>query len=442
MQIRSVLPSRVAICLALACGLVVGANHPLRAAPPKKKPPGTPPIAAGGPALSPGGMPILPGRSPIALPGAANGSRRDSVDVDEILPTDNDRRMSVLADLHAKLGPAKRETTEALARLEQEQQKLAAILGQLAVAEGEALTLSMTLPQNANELANKNAALAVVAQRVQALKAESAAARRAVDVAARDFQAKAEALEKLRVRWFRLTDFFARLPREDHNRSIATFDAWLQAAPDDQAVHLARSVAYWNVGWLDKALEDLNPLIEAAGPGLSDCLAFQGLVLCQSKRDREGIASIAQAIKLDKSCVAAYVYRAQINLLHDRCDNAMRDLRLAQKIDPGHPEPQRLMALLQATCDKPPFKRDAAGALANAERARDLTKGRDWRSLEALAASYGENGKFDEASRTIDTAARLCSDANRARCENWKTQFEAHQPIRLSPRECAGIAGI
>ena len=97
-----------------------------------------------------------------------------------------------------------------------------------------------------------------------------------------------------------------------------------------------------------------------------------------------------------------------------------------------------MTAWLLAT-DPDPTVRNGAKALPLAQRATDISQGRNSRVLLALAAAYAENGDFVQAARTIEQANRLPDRSSAALMFELQRRYQAgvrfyyDKPLLLMP---------
>ena len=93
-----------------------------------------------------------------------------------------------------------------------------------------------------------------------------------------------------------------------------------------------------------------------------------------------------------------------------RAEEAHSHLQKALESAPNDAEAQKNMAWILATCPDARF-RNGAEAVKLAERANELTKGRNPVMAVTLAAAYAEVGRFSDAIKTAEVAYRLANDS-------------------------------
>ncbi len=87
---------------------------------------------------------------------------------------------------------------------------------------------------------------------------------------------------------------------------------------------------------------------------------------------------------------------------------ALTHFRAALALRPDWPQPMTEIAWVLATSPDA-SERNPAEALRLAQRAAELTSGREPIVLDALAAAYAANGNFDLAQKTVERAISIAS---------------------------------
>ena len=106
----------------------------------------------------------------------------------------------------------------------------------------------------------------------------------------------------------------------------------------------------------------------------------------------------------------------------------------AIRLDPGCAEAYNASAMIMAACPEAKF-RDGKGAVAFATRACELTKWKDPRFLNTLAAAQAEMGDFDAAVTSQKKAIELLTDQRQQ--DDYRSRlvlYQAKKPYRqISP---------
>ncbi|NOZ23361.1 MAG: tetratricopeptide repeat protein [Planctomycetes bacterium] len=189
------------------------------------------------------------------------------------------------------------------------------------------------------------------------------------------------------------------------DEAIACYSEALRLKPDYVHAHnnlggvwLAKKNAAKAIEHYRAALR-IQPSDEWAHFNLGRALAIQG-------KDNEAIAEYNKAIQLDPRDPQAHYDLAALLARQGDFARAIQHLTEAHRLRPNAIDPADRLAWLLATCPDPAL-RDGPRAVALAERACQLTRQRDPRLLDALAAAYAEAGRFDDAVQTGKRALRL-----------------------------------
>jgi len=113
--------------------------------------------------------------------------------------------------------------------------------------------------------------------------------------------------------------------------------------------------------------------------------------------------------------------------------NALRELRSAIEEEPNRVVSLRLASNLLATCPDSSL-RNGTEAVALADRARQLTNGKDPAVLDTLSAAYAEKGSFAQAIDTEEQAVDLATQegdvALAGRLKVHLARYESNEPLR------------
>jgi uncharacterized protein HemY len=99
-----------------------------------------------------------------------------------------------------------------------------------------------------------------------------------------------------------------------------------------------------------------------------------------------------------------------------------------------------LAASLLATCPASSI-RNGTQALALADKARQLTDGKDATILDTLSAAYAENGNFAQAEHVEETAIELAAQQGdgtlEARLKSHLARYSSNEALRIAPSKPA-----
>jgi tetratricopeptide (TPR) repeat protein len=173
----------------------------------------------------------------------------------------------------------------------------------------------------------------------------------------------------------------------------------------------------------------------ASDPGLSGLAhMYLGSSLAAQGRTAEGLPHLERALAISPSLKEAHGLLGEAYASQGRMADAARAFRTAAEALPDVPPILERAARLLATSPDDRI-RDGAAAVRFAERAAELTGGRDLQVLDTLAAAYAETGRFAVASATVGIAlqqARQLGNANAvAIFESRRAWYHAGRPLRL-----------
>ncbi len=158
-----------------------------------------------------------------------------------------------------------------------------------------------------------------------------------------------------------------------------------------------------------------------------------GFVHAEQGKYEEAQAHYAEAIRLQPGYVGAHYNLGVVLSRLGNCEAAKDHYALAIRLDPGFAEAYNASAFIMATHPDAKF-RDGKGAVAFATRACELTKWKDPRFLDTLAAAKAEAGDFDAAVSSQKRAIELLT--NERQKANYRSRLALYQgkkPYRELP---------
>ncbi|MGO8688515.1 MAG: tetratricopeptide repeat protein [Thermoguttaceae bacterium] len=153
-------------------------------------------------------------------------------------------------------------------------------------------------------------------------------------------------------------------------------------------------------------------------------------------RVNEAVGYLRQAARLEPEEKQFHYDLASALLVQGKIDEALAEFHKTIALDRDYAQPYNSIAWIRATHPAAEF-RNAAEAIAYAQRACKLSQNRDPHMLDTLAAAYARGGQFDKAVETARFAVALAKKAGDTELvaelrKHWK-QFDAHQPVRDVP---------
>ncbi len=160
-----------------------------------------------------------------------------------------------------------------------------------------------------------------------------------------------------------------------------------------------------------------------------------GLVQAQQGKYRDAAAHYIEAIRLQPGNVGAHLNLGNVLSRLGNYEAAQAHYSAAIQLDRGIAEAYNASALIMAACPEAKF-RDGKGAVALATRGCELTKWKDPRFLNTLAAAQAEVGDFDAAVTSQKKAIELLTDQRQQ--DDYRSRlvlYQAQKPYRqISPQ--------
>lgn len=172
--------------------------------------------------------------------------------------------------------------------------------------------------------------------------------------------------------------------------------AWVANVAAAQAAY-DQGVTHASQGRHDEAIAEYTKAIELF-PVYPDALYGRAESRRMKKQYSAALADYSEAIQLFPEFARAFSGRGLLRYEQREYPLAVADLEEAVRLNPDDPESLRMRAWIRAT--SPDIRlRNGPGAVADAERANELTGWKDGYFLAAAAAAYAEVGRFDDAVR-------------------------------------------
>jgi spermidine synthase len=170
----------------------------------------------------------------------------------------------------------------------------------------------------------------------------------------------------------------------------------------------------------------MNPKSVAAHTNLGNVLQAMG-------RIEEAIAEWETSLRLNPDSAPAHNNLAGNLYSLGRFRDAVEHWHAGLRLEPNRLTSLRQLAWALATCPDPAL-RNGSEAVSLAEKARQLSEGRDPAVLSTLAAAYAELGRFSEALETAKGALALAREQNvhplTEALQGWIPIYERGIPLR------------
>jgi tetratricopeptide (TPR) repeat protein len=232
---------------------------------------------------------------------------------------------------------------------------------------------------------------------------------------------------------YRLFDSAVELAAKGQEEAaIAEWRKALELDPGDPQVHNNLGEHLLRRGELDEALTHFRKAVEA-NPEYADAQTNLGVSLSQQGRFGEAIVHLQKAVEIKPGIVQSYQNLGNALYMQGKIPEALARWREGLRVDPNHLPLLSQTAWVLATCPEASV-RNGTEAVELAQRAVQVSGGRDPVILDTLAAAYAEVGRFPEAVQTARQALALATQQNaQPLAEGLKARialYEAKTPFR------------
>jgi tetratricopeptide (TPR) repeat protein len=220
--------------------------------------------------------------------------------------------------------------------------------------------------------------------------------------------------------------------KKEFDRAIADYDQAIKLDPKYIDAYNNRGLAWNEKKEYDRAIADLDQAIKF-DPNYAKAYYNRGVSWNGKGEYDRAIADCDRAIKLAPKYTKAYSNRGFAWRNKKQYDRAIADYNEAIKIDPKFAAAYSNLAWLQATCPDARF-RDGPKAFEYANRAYQLSGGKDPNPIDTLAGAYAENDDFEKAKQWQAKAIELSTN-ERAK-EDFRSRlklYEQGKPYRTEP---------
>lgn len=228
------------------------------------------------------------------------------------------------------------------------------------------------------------------------------------------------------------------------DEAIAQFLRVLQISPDYPQIHQSLGRLLALKGSFDEAIAQFQQALQAT-PDSAEAHNGLGVALVQTGRADEAVIHFEKAVAANPEFAEAYFNLGDtLYYVKHKVPEALTAWRSVLRIDPNHITVLHQMAWVLATSPEA-SQRDGSQAVGLAERALNLSGGREPAVLDSVAAAYAETGRFSEAVRVTGQALALAKERNNRRLvealEARMALYAANTPFRdvrqVSPGESA-----
>jgi tetratricopeptide (TPR) repeat protein len=223
----------------------------------------------------------------------------------------------------------------------------------------------------------------------------------------------------------------------EYDKAIADYTDELRIDAGDPRVYVGRGITWNAKGQYDKAIADFTQALRA-----KDDSGYYYYSIKNDKYDQTTVFDPKEPSRFQEEFLRlnyadAYFNRGIAWVNKGEFAKAITDYSEAVKLNPKCDDAYALLGWLQATCPDEQY-RDGKKAVENANKARQLSGGKNWAVIDTLAAAYAESGDFGKAVESQEEAIQLANKDKTAkdshkkkmqsRLEQYKTRKPYHEP--------------
>jgi tetratricopeptide (TPR) repeat protein len=218
----------------------------------------------------------------------------------------------------------------------------------------------------------------------------------------------------------------ALLALREWNEADAHFHRALELNPTYAFAHYGIALSLAARGQPDAAVQQLREAIRLA-PDFGEAYYNLGVLLQMKSELAEALAAYSRAADIGPAYADAHFAVGLVLVAQHRPMTAIASFRHALELRGEWPAAQVQLAWILATAPDP-SARNANEALLLAERAVQLTRQPDTRTLDVLAASLAANGEFDRAVAAAENAlAALAPDGALTEATGIRRRLELYR---------------
>ncbi len=210
------------------------------------------------------------------------------------------------------------------------------------------------------------------------------------------------------------------------DEAISRYQKALAINPNYAEAHNNLGSAFRQQGRMEEAIAQFQKALEIKSD-YAEVHNNLGVVFTQQGRMEEAISQFQKALEIKPDYAEAHYNLGNAFLQQGRMEEAIAQFQKALTINPDYVGAQNNMAWVLATCPQASL-RNGIKAVGLAERANQLTGGKNPVILATLAAAYAEAGRFPEAIETVRRAMQLAeTQSNTALAGALQSQLKLYQ---------------
>lgn len=211
-------------------------------------------------------------------------------------------------------------------------------------------------------------------------------------------------------------------------QALSDFTKTVELRPAFATAWFNRGEIQYELGRFTEALADYDEAIRLQ-PDDSSYFTSRGHAQFQLRHFEQALANYDRAVQLDPQNPERLVYRGEAHRSLGQWGEAATDFRRAIVLDARCGHALQSAAWLMATCPDPQY-RNKELAIRAAEKAIEMDGDDDYIYLDTLAAAQANDGRFEDAQRTVRRAIRLAPPENASPLQQRYALYRSGKPFR------------
>ena len=221
----------------------------------------------------------------------------------------------------------------------------------------------------------------------------------------------------------------------DITAALTKWQKAIELDPTDARANNGMGIALGMSGRSDDAIPYFKKAVQSQGD-FFEAYYNLGLILTQENRNNEAIDAWQNVVRIRPKFAQGHENLGYAYYTQARFSDSLTQLRMALEEEPNRLFALNLAASLLATCPDASV-RNGEEAVRLADRAKELTGGKDPAFLDTLSAAYAETGSFAQATKiekqALTLAAQQGDSALATRLKAHLARYASHEPLREAP---------
>lgn len=221
--------------------------------------------------------------------------------------------------------------------------------------------------------------------------------------------------------------------KKQYDNAITDYSEMIRRFPKHDTPYYRRAKVWKAKGNLDKAIADYTALIRMNAKD-ERAFLFRGNARLEKGDDTKAASDFAEAMRLDPYFAKEKRDWGADAANYGAYEYAISNLNDAIHLDPKFANAYNSRAWLYATCPEAKY-RDGKQAIADAQKACELTGWKNFSFIDTLAAAYAEHGDFKEAMRWQEKVIELAPNNKKDKFRAKLKLFKSGKPYRQTRKK-------